>query len=124
MGRKCVLCPGDPRLVVEGPSVRLSARELSNEPLVEPEVTALEGYVTHLPIHTLRAAAASLPAGEWGPNAREHEIETIGWLRVSIPGRQLNPRMFVARIEGNSMDDGRSGLVDRGYAVFDAVAGW
>ena len=45
-------------------------------------------------------------------------IETLGWLRVSV-GRMLNRRMFVAQVEGKSMDDGRSGLVDGGYAVFE-----
>ena len=79
----------------------------------------LEKYVTHLPVHSLRAAAASLPAGEWGKGVPQEEvIETLGWLDVSV-GRKLNRRMFVAQIEGKSMDDGRSGLVDGGYAVFE-----
>ena len=81
-------------------------------------MTALEKYVTHLPLHTLQAAAASAPAGEWGPRAQEEVIETAGWIRVIIPER-LNQRMFVARIVGDSMDDGRSGLVNSRYAVFE-----
>lgn len=116
--RRCFFCPGDPRFVLEAGAIRLSARELTNQPLVEHEVGDLEKYVTHLPIHSLRAAAASLPAGEWGRRAQEEVVETIGWLRVST-GQRLNRRMFVARIEGHSMDDGRSGLVDGGYAVFE-----
>ncbi len=117
--RRCMLCSGDPRLVLDDSHVRLAARELTSLPLVEEEVTELERYVTHLPLHTLRAAAASEPAGQWGRRAQEQVIETTGWVRVALPGRKLTPRMFVARIEGHSMDDGKSGLVDGGYAVFD-----
>lgn len=116
--RRCVFCPRDPRFVLAAGTLRLSARELTNQPLLEREVGDLEKYKTHLPIHSLRAAAACLPAGEWGKKAQEQIIETLGWVRVS-PGRKLNPRMFVAQIEGNSMDDGRSGLVDGGYAIFE-----
>lgn len=116
--RHCLFCKGDPRFVLEEGTLRLSAQELTNQPLVEREVGDLEKYVTHLPVHSLEAAAASLPAGEWGKSAQEQVIETLGWVRVSA-GRKLNRRMFVARIEGNSMDDGRSGLVDGGYAVFE-----
>lgn len=116
--RPCVFCPGDPRFVLEDGLVRLSARELSAQPLVERDVGDLEKYVTHLPVHTLRAAAASLPAGEWGKRAQDQVIETKGWVRVSI-GRKLSSRMFVAQIEGKSMDDGKSGLVDGRYAVFE-----
>ena len=116
--RHWVLCTADPRLVIDDGEVRLSARELTDEPRVEQEVTALEKYVTHLPLHTLQAAAASAPAGEWGPRAQEEVIETAGWMRVIIPER-LNKRMFVARIVGNSMDDGRSGLANGRYAVFE-----
>lgn len=116
--RRCVFCSGDPRFVLADGTVRLSARELTDQPLLEEEVTEIEKYATHLPLHSLRAAAASLPAGEWGKRAQEEVIETLGWMRVAI-GKRLNPRMFVARIEGQSMDDGRSGLVDGGYAVFE-----
>ncbi len=116
--RRCVFCSGDPRFVLEGGTLRLSARELTGQPLVEHEVGSLEKYATHLPVHSLKAAAASLPAGEWGRSAQEDVIETLGWVRVSID-RKLNPRMFVARIAGKSMDDGRSGLVDGGHAIFE-----
>jgi hypothetical protein len=117
--RRCVVCPSDPRLVVSDGEVRLSARELTDHPLLESSVTDLERYVTHLPLHSLRAAAASVPAGEWGQRAQEQVIETLGWVRVSLRRRRLNQLMFVAQIEGHSMDDGRSGLVDGGYAVFE-----
>lgn len=117
-GRRCVFCPGDPRFVLQGDEVRLAASELSRQPVIEDEVGDLEKYTTHLPIHSLKAAAASEPAGEWGPDAQKQMIETLGWIRVS-GRRRLNSRMFVAQIEGHSMDDGRSGLVDGGYAIFE-----
>ena len=116
--RHCVFCPADPRFVLEGGALRLAARELTHQPLIEDQVGDLEKYVTHLPLHTLKAAAAALPAGEWGKAAQEEVIEPLGWVRIDA-GRKLNPRMFVAQIEGHSMDDGHSGLVDGGYAIFE-----
>jgi len=116
--RRCVFCPGDPRFVLEAGALRLSARELTNQPLIEDAVGDLEKYVTHLPVHGLKAAAASLPAGEWGKAAQEEVIEPLGWVRVAA-SHQLNNRMFVAQIAGHSMDNGRSGLVDGGYAIFE-----
>lgn len=118
-GRRCVFCPADPRLVLRGDQVHLAASELSRDPVIEDEVGDLEKYKTHLPLHSLKAAAASEPAGEWGVRAQEQVIETLGWVRVTLPGRRLNDRMFIASIEGHSMDDGKSGLVDSGYAVFE-----
>jgi hypothetical protein len=120
VGRKCVFCPADERFVLSNDKLRLSAKELTGRPLIEETVTDIEKFTTHLPVHSLRAAAASEPAGEWGPNTQEQHIETLGWVRVSVPGRRkLNERMFVAQIEGHSMDDGRNGLVDGGYAIFE-----
>ncbi len=118
-GRRCVFCIDDPRFVLRGDDVHLSANELSRRPVIDTEVGELEKYITHLPLHSLRAAAASEPAGEWGPRAQEQVIETLGWVRVSLDDRRLNDKMFIAEIEGHSMDDGRSGLVDGGYAVFE-----
>lgn len=118
-GRRCVFCAGDPRFVLRHDDVHLAASELSRQPVVEDSVGDLEKYRTHLPLHSLKAAAASEPAGEWGMRAQDQVIETLGWVRVSLPGRRLNDRMFIAAIEGHSMDDGRSGLVDGGYAVFE-----
>lgn len=115
----CVFCPGDPRFVLDSLHIRLSAKELTNQPLIEKEITEIEKYTTHLPIHTLKAAAASLPALEWGPSAQEQMVETPGWVKVSLPGKKLNSRMFIAQLEGHSMDDGKSGLIDGGYAVFE-----
>ncbi|MBK7779595.1 MAG: hypothetical protein IPJ58_02170 [Ardenticatenia bacterium] len=118
-GRRCVFCTDDPRFVLRQDEIHLAASELSRQPVVEDNVGDLEKYRTHLPLHSLKAAAASEPAGEWGKRAQDQVIETLGWVRVSLPGRQLNDRMFIAAIEGHSMDDGKSGLVDGGYAVFE-----
>ncbi|MBC5785972.1 hypothetical protein H8N03_23745 [Ramlibacter sp. USB13] len=118
-GRRCVFCANDPRFVLRHDEVHLAASELSRQPVIEDKVGDLEKYRTHLPLHTLKAAAASEPAGEWGKRAQDQVIETLGWVRVSLPGRRLNDRMFIAAIEGNSMDDGKSGLVDGAYAVFE-----
>lgn len=118
-GRRCVFCAEDPRFVLRHDEVHLAASELSLQPVVENNVGDLEKYRTHLPLHSLKAAAASEPAGEWGKRAQDQVIETLGWVRVSLPGRRLNDRMFIAAIEGYSMDDGKSGLVDGGYAVFE-----
>jgi hypothetical protein len=117
--RRCVFCADDPRFVLRHDEVHLAASELSRQPVVEDNVGDLEKYRTHLPLHSLKAAAASEPAGEWGKRAQDQVIETLGWVRVSLPGRRLNDRMFIAAIEGHSMDDGKSGLVDGGYAVFE-----
>lgn len=119
LGRRCVFCAGDPRFVLRHDKVHLAASELSRQPVIEGEVGDLEQYTTHLPLHSLKAAAASEPAGQWGPRAQEQAIETLGWVRVTLLGRRLTDRMFIAAIEGHSMDDGKSGLVDAGYAVFE-----
>lgn len=118
-GRRCVFCADDPRFVLRQDEVRLAASELSRQPVVDDNVGDLEKYRSHLPLHSLKAAAASEPAGEWGKRTQDEVIETLGWVRVSLPGRRLNDRMFIAAIEGHSMDDGKSGLVDGGYAVFE-----
>ncbi|MGE6759404.1 hypothetical protein ACQKGO_15390 [Corallococcus interemptor] len=117
--RRCVFCAGDPRFVLRREEVHLAASELSRQPVIEDAVGELEKYRTHLPLHSLKAAAASEPAGEWGKRAQDQLLETLGWVRVTLPGRRLNGRMFIAAIEGHSMDDGKSGLVDGGYAVFE-----
>ncbi len=118
MGRACVFCVADPRFVVKDGMIRLAAAELSDQPRLE-ETTELERYKTHLPLHTLMAVAASEPAGEWGSRAQEEMIETLGWVKVEVPGHGMNDRMFVARIKGHSMDTGRNGLKDGTLAVFE-----
>lgn len=118
-GRRCVFCADDPRFVLRQDEVYLAASELSHQPVVEEMVGDLEKYRTHLPLHSLKAAAVSEPIGEWGTRTQDQVIETLGWVRVTLPRRRLNDRMFIAAIEGHSMDDGKSGLVDGGYAVFE-----
>lgn len=118
VGRPAVVCPADPRLRIDGDRVRLAAAELGREPLLE-DVGPLLQFRTHLPVLSLKAAAASEPAGEWGPGAEPQEVRALGWLRVEMPGRSLHHRMFVAQVRGHSMDDGRSGLVDGTWAVFE-----
>jgi hypothetical protein len=117
-GFKCVFCPKDPRFVLQGEFVRFAAYQLSDDPLIEIAEKPAK-YVTHLPLYTLDAVAASLPSGEWGTEASQKQIEELGWIRVSIPGTTLNDRMFLARIRGSSMDDGRSGIVDGALAIFE-----
>lgn len=113
-------CEGDPRLRFDGDRVRLAPSELGDAPLLE-QVPPLQQYTTHLPVLTLRAAAASEPAGEWGRAAEPQHVEPLGWLRVEPRGRPLHRRMFVARIQGQSMDDGRRGIADGAWAVFEFV---
>ena len=118
--RRHVFCPADPRFVLDGDEVRLSASELSDRPAIEDNIGELEKYTTHLPLHSLKAAAASLPLGEWGARAQDEVVETTGWVGVSLgPDRRLNPKMFVARVLGHSMEDGRSGLEHGAYVVFE-----
>lgn len=118
----CAFCPGDPRFKRSELSkgvVRLAASELGDEILVETEVGDLQRYRTHLPLYSLKAMAASEPAGEWGDRAQHEVIEPLGWVRVDIPGRSLSDRMCLARVVGDSMDDGRRGILDGRLAVFE-----
>ena len=118
VGRTCVFCPADPRFEIREGLIRFSSSELSDQPRIE-DVEELERYQTHLPVHTLQAVAASEPAGEWGSQAQEDVINTLGWIRVDLPGKKLNKKMFIARIKGHSMDDGKQGLTNGKYAVFE-----
>jgi hypothetical protein len=120
LGAQVAWCEADPRLRFDGDRVRLAPSELSDAPLLE-QVPPLQQYTTHLPVLTLRAAAASEPAGEWGRAAEPQHVEPLGWLRVEPRGRSLHRRMFVARVQGQSMDDGRRGIVDGAWAVFEFV---
>ena len=110
-------CPADPRFRRDADEIRLSASGLSEDPnLVDDPGDGR--YSTHLPFYSLKVIAASEPDGEWGTPAQEQLVDTYGWIRVEAR-KQLNTRMFVAQLEGHSMDDGRSGLVDGGYAIFE-----
>ncbi|MEQ1564186.1 MAG: hypothetical protein ABMA64_01020 [Myxococcota bacterium] len=118
VGRPTAICPADPRLRLEDDRVRLAPSELTAEPLLE-EVGPLLQYVTHLPVVTLQAAAASEPAGEWGPKSEPQHVEPMGWLRVERLGKPLNRRMFVARVKGHSMDGGARPIEDGAWVIFE-----
>lgn len=117
LNAQCVFCPADPRMVLQAGKIRLAASELSNDPYIEEDPGDLQKFTTHLPVHTLRAVAASEPINEWGPKAQEQHIETLGWIKIE--GKALNERMFVARIQGHSMDDGKRGIKDKRFAIFE-----
>ena len=118
VGRATAFCPADPRLRLHGDRVCLAPSELTAEPLLE-EVGPLLQFVTHLPVVTLQAAAASEPAGEWGPQAQPQHVEPMGWLRVGRLGQPLNRRMFVARIKGHSMNGAAPRIEDGDWVVFE-----
>jgi len=54
----------------------------------------LGAFKTHLPVYSLRAAAGKFGNGE--------AVEPEGW--VEVPDRKLDSGMFVARVEGHSME--------------------
>ena len=122
-GTLAFLAGADPSVGSQGPGRDRSAG--STIPGAEPAEAAPEAevgpearFATHLPLYDLEAFAASAPAGEWGAAAVDAVVEPVGWLPVQLK-RRLTARMFVAAICGSSMDDGRSGLVDGGLAVFE-----
>jgi hypothetical protein len=116
-----VLCPRDPRLVVRSDGVRLAASEFGDRPRLV-DASPLEQWVTHLPFYSLRAVAASMPSGGWDARALDEQVpQLLGWLKVDLP-RGGDRRLFVARIDGHSMDDGVNALRDKSLAVFRAGA--
>jgi len=62
-------------------------------PLDDPQAL-LGAFKTHLPVYSLRAAAGKFGNGE--------AVEPEGW--VEVPDRKLDSGMFVARVEGHSME--------------------
>ncbi|MFO0625610.1 MAG: S24 family peptidase [Polyangiales bacterium] len=116
-----VLCPRDPRLVVRSDGVRLAASEFGDRPRLV-DASPLEQWVTHLPFYSLRAVAASMPSGGWDGRALDEQVpQLLGWLKVDLP-RGGDRRLFVARIDGQSMNDGVNALRDGSLAVFRAGA--
>jgi len=59
------------------------------------ERAAVEPFVTHLPLYSLKAAATRF--GE------DREVESEGWVKAP-PRLRLTPDMFVARVVGRSME--------------------
>jgi hypothetical protein len=120
-------CPADPRFKKTGDDLILASSLLSGKPKFTEN--PVEGhFVTHLPFYDLAVVAASEPSGEWGTSAHDHTVDERSllesslpaefWLRVEMGGTRLNNNMFVSRIHGSSMDDGRRGLVDGALVVF------
>lgn len=121
-GCRHVVCVGDERLVVQKGRVRLSASQLSDLPRLE-DASAIEQFATHLPVYSLRAVAASMPAGGWGPRALDEVPDLLGWVRVDLASRTDRRRLFLARIVGHSMEGGRPELRDGRYALFSIAEG-
>lgn len=109
--------PEPPAVVFHPDPAGAPADSPGEEPLPE------QAFITQLPLYSLQAVAASLPAGEWGRAAAGRVTERLGWVPVDLAGRKLTERMFVARIEGHSMDDGRTGIREGALAVFEFGAG-
>jgi len=59
------------------------------------EAEAVQPFVTHLPLYSLRAAATKF--------GDEHEVEAEGWVKAPAKLR-LRPDMFVAHVVGRSME--------------------
>jgi SOS-response transcriptional repressor LexA len=78
---------------------------------IQSDVPAHSKYRDSLPVHDLAAAA-----GGFSPTQAP---EVIGWARVQIH-RDLDSRMFVARVRGRSMEPA---VPDGAWAVFRLYAG-
>ena len=117
LGKHAVFCPVDPRFALVADSLLLAEVELTDEPLIREQVGVEEQYLTHLPLLRLRQAAYRGHQLLPGDDILGLDEAPPGWIRVelSIP---LDRRMFVARIEDDSMNDGVSGVRKCDYAVF------
>jgi superfamily II DNA or RNA helicase/diadenosine tetraphosphate (Ap4A) HIT family hydrolase/HKD family nuclease/SOS-response transcriptional repressor LexA len=88
--------------------------DLSNAKAIEyshafcHQVSGDSHYKTHLPVYDLIASA-----GSWGPSGSPREL---GWMEV--PGLLLHEGMFVARVEGRSMEPK---IPDGSWCVFRPV---
>ena len=86
------------------------ADEIS-EPAIVFDVPVAKRFKTHLPVHSLSAAA--------GGFSESQDIHCLGWVRVSI-NRPLNKDMFVAQVKGHSMEP----IIRHGsYCIFTAERG-
>jgi SOS-response transcriptional repressor LexA len=88
-----------------------SAPRARKEIKVEAEVPAEARYRDALPVHDLAVAAGTFSATQT-PGA-------IGWVRVQAE-RELDRRMFVARVRGKSMEPA---IPDGAWAIFRLFAG-
>lgn len=119
-GVRSAFCSSDPRFVLTGSGLRLAKKELSDEPLIEDAVGEEARFVTHLPLRRMRDAiygyAETMPEDDILVLEDSPTSQPIGWIRVYLP-TPLNHRMFIVRIEDDSML-GESGGVGRcDYAV-------
>lgn len=121
-GQRHAVCGGDARLVVQKGRVRLAASQLSELPRLE-DASPLERFTTHLPVYSLRAVAASMPDGGWGPRALDEVPDLLGWVRVELGSHTDRRSLFLARIAGHSMEGGRVPLADGRYALFSIAGG-
>ncbi len=88
-----------------------AAREPIPRPAIEiVPIEKAQPYVTHLPVHSLKAAAGKFGDGQ--------AVEEEGWVRVD--GRELDKEMFVAQIVGRSMEPR---IPDGSYCVFRRYQG-
>ena len=129
IGVHTVFCPADPRFVLTGRYLRLAAHELSDEPHIEPTLEVDWQYVTHLPLLRLEDVAGWKTPVDEGDDvleiedvlagySTEHLNEQVsGWIRVHL-NRPLNERMFIARIEDDSMLGESDGVGSCDYALF------
>jgi hypothetical protein len=108
--------------VVQKARVRLAASQLSELPRLE-DASPLERFTTHLPVYSLRAVAASMPDGGWGPRALDEVPDQLGWVRVELGSHTDRRSLFLARIAGHSMEGGRVPLADGRYALFTIAGG-
>jgi hypothetical protein len=96
--------------------------ELSDLPnIVDADEAAR--FTTHLPVYSLRAVAASMPDGGWGPRALDEVPDLLGWVRVELASHTDRRSLFLARIAGHSMEGGRVPLADGRYALFTIAGG-
>ena len=79
--------------------------------VISNDVPADKKFSTHLPIYSLAAAA--------GGFSESQEVRPLGWVPVSI-GRPLNKDMFVAQVNGRSMEPTIS---NGSYCVFQFERG-
>ncbi len=123
-GALAFFCLADKRFVLKGDYLSLNSKLLGSQPSLINDPGAGK-FVTHLPYYDLDVIAASEPAGEWGAQAAGHNfsiddaVTPESWVRVDLSGTTLNKTMFVSRIHGESMDDGRKGLCDGALVVFN-----
>ena len=121
IGRHTVFCPRDQRFVLTRDTLRLAEQELSDEPLVEPEVAEAQQYVTHLPLLKMYQAAYRDYWLQSGDDILDLEdasaVKPLGWIRVTLPA-PLDRRMFIVRIEDDSMRGESDGVGRCEYAVF------